>query len=359
MKDCDAPKSKYDSPESVVTSDPPLDTFLFSLQQELGRDKLAEAVCKRCKDLNFAELFRLPFQSEYPDGLKGSLSPPLYGESLDIVARLGRADGIEFLSNCPLCKLLISTALRFTPATWTEVQILRVAAPFLTTMQCPDNVPDIRSMLARLNITSSQQPSLFLTGTGTTPSIHPLGVRMGISLHPKGGSGGSAAQACELVGPRPDFSLIKSWIDNCEQSHSNCRHVVDKSILKDIRLVDIVQRTVVPYDIEHEPDYVALSYVWGGVKQDGVALNTPLPQLPQTVEDAMVVVRELGKRYLWVDALCIDQDDGDHKARQIAIMGQIYHNACATIINLTGTSSSSGLPRVSGDRYISQLYFRA
>ena len=49
-----------------------------------------------------------------------------------------------------------------------------------------------------------------------------------------------------------------------------------------------------------------------------------------------------------MDSVYIDQDDEEHKASQIPIMDAIYHHAWATIINLSGTSADSGIPRVSG-----------
>lgn len=45
-------------------------------------------------------------------------------------------------------------------------------------------------------------------------------------------------------------------------------------------------------------DYVALSYVWGGVQPTEKALETH--NLPQMIEDAITVTIGLGKQYLWV-----------------------------------------------------------
>jgi hypothetical protein len=76
--------------------------------------------------------------------------------------------------------------------------------------------------------------------------------------------------------------------------------------------------------VKGRTNYIALSYVWGQVSQGGVPVNTELGSLPQTIEDAISVTKSLGKRYLWVDALCIDQRDGEHKMGQIRVMDQIY-----------------------------------
>ena len=59
----------------------------------------------------------------------------------------------------------------------------------------------------------------------------------------------------------------------------------------------------------------------------GVATST----LPATIQDAIIVTRKLGLRYLWVDALCIFQDSTSDKDAEIAKMDQIYQNARLTI----------------------------
>jgi len=94
---------------------------------------------------------------------------------------------------------------------------------------------------------------------------------------------------------------------------------------------------------------MALSYVWGGVVQPSYQLGSQMPgNLPQTIQDAIDLVRTLGKRYLWVDSLCIDQVDKKDKERQIGKMSNIYSGAYLTIIALSGTSADAGLPRVNG-----------
>ena len=72
-----------------------------------------------------------------------------------------------------------------------------------------------------------------------------------------------------------------------------------------------------------------------------------LDEIARTISDAAVVVEMLGERYLWVDALCILQDDQDDLAQQIPVMGQIYTRSLVTIMAAASTDSNSGLPGVS------------
>lgn len=61
-----------------------------------------------------------------------------------------------------------------------------------------------------------------------------------------------------------------------------------------------------------------------------------------TVEYSISVVKELGKKYLWADSICIDPSNEDDKKVQIAIMDTIYECAYATSIALDGESADSG-----------------
>jgi hypothetical protein len=112
--------------------------------------------------------------------------------------------------------------------------------------------------------------------------------------------------------------------------------------------------------------YFALSYVWGGVDQPQTKLEnvkklcTPggLDRIggtiPKTITDAMSLVRLLGERYLWVDALCIVQDDNASKRSMIDSMHIVYQNAFLTLIAATGTDANAGLPGVSSHRKAEQ-----
>ncbi|OAX42756.1 hypothetical protein K503DRAFT_796887 [Rhizopogon vinicolor AM-OR11-026] len=108
--------------------------------------------------------------------------------------------------------------------------------------------------------------------------------------------------------------------------------------------------------------FVALSYLWGGTGEDYRTTQANLRQrsrrggldisvLPATILDTIQVVRRLGERYLWIDALCIVQDDRKDKANQIGAMELIYGKSVFTIFAAGGTSVRDPLPGVrSGTR---------
>lgn len=110
--------------------------------------------------------------------------------------------------------------------------------------------------------------------------------------------------------------------------------------------------------------YVVLSYVWGRVSailettkgnfsdlQSPSALVTEpwASRMPATVRDAMpYFTKAMGQRYLWVDRLCIIQDDDRHKAEQLKRMSSIYANSYFIIVAVDGNNADYGLRGVSG-----------
>lgn len=99
-------------------------------------------------------------------------------------------------------------------------------------------------------------------------------------------------------------------------------------------------------------DYVALSYVWGSItsRRGDERFQVYLDEhsLPQTVQDAMNVVRVLGMQFLWVDRYCIDNTEPGMKHYMISNMDAIYAAAHVTIIAASGSDDEYGLPSVSG-----------
>lgn len=123
-----------------------------------------------------------------------------------------------------------------------------------------------------------------------------------------------------------------------------------------LRVIDTKQRCIALAPLTCK--YATLSYVWGTTskplqaKTDNIqTLSTPAylnsNVLPQTIEDAIVVCENIGIRYLWVDRLCILQDDDPkRKTYWLNAMGNIYSQSCLTIIALTGRDADYGLPGV-------------
>ncbi|EXJ63315.1 uncharacterized protein A1O5_11636 [Cladophialophora psammophila CBS 110553] len=151
---------------------------------------------------------------------------------------------------------------------------------------------------------------------------------------------------------------IKIWIDVCEREHGDtCGSLTLSSSSAEIEypilLIDVNLRCLVWSTAASR--YLALSYVWGQadtaetmrsnlesrLKPSGLP-----PALPQTIEDAIMLTMKMQEKYLWVDALCIVQDDIKTKHSNIQRMDKVYSNALATIVCLNGKDANAGLPGV-------------
>ena len=65
--------------------------------------------------------------------------------------------------------------------------------------------------------------------------------------------------------------------------------------------------------------------------------------LPATIADSIALVSALGFRFLWVNSLCITQNDADKKYRLVTSMDKVYADASLTIVAASGSSAQSGL----------------
>jgi hypothetical protein len=154
---------------------------------------------------------------------------------------------------------------------------------------------------------------------------------------------------------------LKEALRECDSDHGrecNGQALVNRlSSPIDMLQIDVVDECLV--QTTSTVKYFALSYVWGTVPipktlksnlaprlAKGGLRSDPSTPLPQTIADAIAFVKSLGERFLWVDALCIIQDDELTKQQNIQQMDIVYSRAFATIIALSGLSAASGLPGI-------------
>lgn len=146
-------------------------------------------------------------------------------------------------------------------------------------------------------------------------------------------------------------SLIRSWLSTCESNHPQCS-VSGDSISLPTYLIDLGEnipgqehtpkiRLIQTSQTQQDRRYIALSYVWGVAMQPIMltkatisALMNDIPEasLPQTHRDAIRVARWLNVRYIWIDALCIIQDDDkENKMKEIGRMHLTFGNSFLTV----------------------------
>ncbi|KAH7018102.1 heterokaryon incompatibility protein-domain-containing protein, partial [Microdochium trichocladiopsis] len=111
-------------------------------------------------------------------------------------------------------------------------------------------------------------------------------------------------------------------------------------------------------DIPKGAKYTALSHRWGqGSDKAGPTTRGNIEErkndiaweaLPDLFHDAVSLTLGLGVSYIWIDSLCIVQDDVDDWEREAASMTRIFNNALLTIAALYSDSPATTIFSLSG-----------
>ncbi|KAH8586942.1 heterokaryon incompatibility, partial [Bisporella sp. PMI_857] len=137
-----------------------------------------------------------------------------------------------------------------------------------------------------------------------------------------------------------------------------------------LRAIDVDEFCLV--DVDAVARYVTLSYTWGKdtmqlklTQKNETYFRRPgslyhnLGLIPRTIQDAIHLTMKIGEKLLWVDSLCIRQDDPVDREQQIDAMGLIYNSSILSIQAACGDDANYGLPGVfPGTREIEQVIER-
>ena len=144
------------------------------------------------------------------------------------------------------------------------------------------------------------------------------------------------------------MGLARDWLNECETHHKQRCSLPDDAIggsapPRDLLVVDVLRMNLCR--MPPGSRYIALSYCWPKVNTfvttksivtelyNPGALSDNEGRMIQAIQDAIRCVSELGERYLWVDALCIIQDNEEHKSSQIQQMDRVYGSSLLTLIH--------------------------
>ncbi|KAF9459324.1 heterokaryon incompatibility protein-domain-containing protein [Collybia nuda] len=164
------------------------------------------------------------------------------------------------------------------------------------------------------------------------------------------------AQLALSLASEPSFCLARAWLQQCLQKHSKCTEAAGMAVGRPSRLIDVGSETgrdprvVVMQHPEEGLEYLTLSHCWGGAKIlrllvenfDQLITGIPMSSLPKTFQDAVIITRRLGYRYIWIDSLCIIQDSPSDWRSCAAVMGEIYAGSVCTISALTARNAYDG-----------------
>ncbi|KAK4463926.1 heterokaryon incompatibility protein-domain-containing protein [Cladorrhinum samala] len=174
------------------------------------------------------------------------------------------------------------------------------------------------------------------------------------------------------------LNKIRSWLRTCLESHGNCRtskkrgqlprRLIDTMATEvdrdwgtghlsqdDFNLLSLEQlsnvRIISSKSLASDTPYLTLSHRWGSPpsilleKKTSYFLKEDITSYLLGTADAAVfrhaihVTRCLGLRYIWIDALCIMQDDGPEKTEDVMQMHEIYLNTTLNISAVEGQVS--------------------
>ncbi|KAH7202829.1 heterokaryon incompatibility protein-domain-containing protein, partial [Fusarium oxysporum] len=274
-----------------------------------------EDECQRCAEL----------------GIRNVLGEELLNESSNLIAQRVFFDSQNSIdpSSCPSC--------------WASCRLHRSIQPARIFNEDPAWA-DPNSLLRNSHWTcmlSSQEVGRLDCKPGSRPMLQDTFGK---------GLAEDASGTVRIVQKIPNYAVVLAWLENCHKEHLSCQRKYSPC-LKNIFLIDVEEEALVcyPSDAGKLIHYLALSYVWGSFEAN-YQVTGPGPiaieRLPQTVQDSIIVTKDLRQRYLWVDQVCINQDKKIKKNEQLGYMASIYGGAWATIVAADSNDSNSGLSRV-------------
>jgi hypothetical protein len=167
-----------------------------------------------------------------------------------------------------------------------------------------------------------------------------------------------------VIDPTSTTRLITAWLEDCRSGHKACTRTISGGVISEYnnpalpsQVLDLGHRHTSRYITLLKTNgmhgqYCALSHCWGPLDKRPIvttrytlgeyARGIEIKKLPKTYHDAVTVTRGIGVRYLWIDSLCIVQDDADEWEKESGKMGKIYERAILTIAASGAQDSTRG-----------------
>ncbi|KAK3399574.1 heterokaryon incompatibility protein-domain-containing protein [Sordaria brevicollis] len=166
------------------------------------------------------------------------------------------------------------------------------------------------------------------------------------------------------------MSLMRSWLRHCVENHPECRVGLSgrtftvgsegpfyEEARLTTRVLDVGANSasikLIKTKDTSRASYATLSHRWGSPDKqplrttlktlhEHLHVGIPLTSIPLTFRDAVEITRSLGIRYLWIDSLCIIQDDEEDWNKEASRMGSVYEDATITLAAAHALDSSEG-----------------
>jgi len=158
------------------------------------------------------------------------------------------------------------------------------------------------------------------------------------------------------------YGLLRSWLRHCDDTHGDYGCYTESQAILPTRVIDVGDGSdgqnylrLLHTKSSDRGRYVALSHCWGKPDAEERGRNCTfkgnlearcrrinLAELGKTFQDAVKVTRALGQRYLWIDSLCIVQEDTDDWARESMRMAAVFSSAYYVIAATAADGGDSG-----------------
>ncbi|KAK1445457.1 TOL [Colletotrichum cuscutae] len=160
------------------------------------------------------------------------------------------------------------------------------------------------------------------------------------------------------AGSQAHIAALSTWIRVCDDTH-DCSPASDTTFLP-TRVIDVGSEGAESCRLlcadrgqTNSGRYLALSHRWGAPDQhrkfctlkenlESFKEEIKLTELPRTFQDAVNVTRSLDIGYLWIDSLCIIQDDPEDWKTESLLMEQVYSSAYATLAASCASGTEDG-----------------
>ncbi|KAL9114352.1 MAG: hypothetical protein Q9227_001774 [Pyrenula ochraceoflavens] len=184
---------------------------------------------------------------------------------------------------------------------------------------------------------------------------------------------GPARQISPHSGSERCRFLMAEWLDDCVSNHQECSKGAEVLPTRLLLIGEGAPGSPLPSVRLYEPsdervDYATLSHCWGGripmmTTKDNLQdrkIGIRFEQLPKTFQDAILTTRSLGLQCLWIDSLCIAQDDPREWAQEIAKMKDIFSGSFVTLASSWSGNSMQGCfsTREAEERVVWQSRYR-
>lgn len=146
------------------------------------------------------------------------------------------------------------------------------------------------------------------------------------------------------------LKIAKSWLRQCLGSHDSCQQTPSARPVLPKRTIFLGSNNdtiALRENTQENEQYICLSHRWGVTSplcttSQSIAshkVGIPWKNLPKTFQDAIQFSRQLYVRHLWIDSLCIIQDDEGDWAEESAKMASIYSGAILTLAAAASSDS--------------------